>query len=133
DASPSRHVRQILDEYAARDPRIRVHYRPVNGHISEASNSALDLVRGEFIALLDHDDELPRHALFEVVKALNANRQWRMVYSDEDKIDQRGRRFAPYFKPDWNRELFLGQNFFSHLGVYETALVREVGGFRKGF
>ncbi|WP_222565221.1 glycosyltransferase family 2 protein [Novilysobacter antarcticus] len=133
DASPSRHVRRVLDEYAQRDPRIRVHIREHNGHISEATNSALDFAEGEYIALLDHDDELRPHSLLEMVKAINISPQWRLVYSDEDKIDGKGVRFSPYFKPDWNYELFLSQNCISHLGIYETALVREVGGFRKGF
>ena len=133
DASPSRHVRKVLEEYARRDPRIRVHYRERNGHISEASNSALDLAKGEYITLLDHDDELRPHSLLEMVSALDANPQWRLLYSDEDKIDGKGVRFSPYFKPDWNYELFLSQNCISHLGMYQAALVREVGGFRKGF
>lgn len=132
DASPSPHVRRVLDEYRARDGRIRVHYRDRNGHISAASNSALELARGDYVALLDHDDELRPHALLEMVKAFAANPQWRMAYSDEDKIDEQGRRFSPYFKPDWNYELFLAQNCVCHLAMFETALVREVGGFRAG-
>lgn len=132
DASPSSHVRRVLEEYRRRDPRIRVVLRAQNGHISKASNSALELATGEFVALLDHDDELRPHALLEMVKAINAHPQWRMIYSDEDKIDERGRRSSPYFKPDWNHELFLGQNCVCHLGLYHTALVREVGGFRVG-
>ncbi|TKS52798.1 glycosyltransferase [Luteimonas yindakuii] len=133
DASTSAHVRQVLQDYARRDSRIRVQYRPVNGHISESTNTALEAARGEYVALLDHDDELRPHSLLEMVAALNANRRWRLVYSDEDKIDERGRRFDPYFKPDWNYELFLGQNCISHFGLYHAELVREVGGFRKGF
>ncbi len=132
DASPSRHVRRVLEEYARREPRIRVQFREHNGHISEATNSALALASGQYIALLDHDDELRPHSLLEMVKAINTNPQWRLVYSDEDKIDVRGVRFAPYFKSDWNYELFLSQNCISHLGMYHSALVREVGGFRKG-
>ncbi len=133
DASPSRYVRRVLEEYAGRDQRIHVKFRDSNGHISEATNSALALATGEYVALLDHDDELRPHSLFEMVLALNANPHWRLVYSDEDKIDEKGVRFAPYFKPDWNYELFLSQNCISHLGLFHTALVREVGGFRKGF
>lgn len=132
DASPSAHVKAILEEYAQKDSRIRFVVRPENGHISAASNSALELARGEFIALLDHDDELPEHALYHVIEELNAHPEADIVYSDEDKMDMEGRRFGAYFKPDWSLELFRSQNLISHLGVYRTALVREVGGFRRG-
>jgi GT2 family glycosyltransferase len=133
DCSTKPGVHHVLRELAAQDPRIKVHFRSVNGHISAASNSALALATGEFIVLLDHDDVLPRHALIAVVYELNRHPDADLVYSDEDKIDQSGRRFAPYFKSDWNPELFYGQNMISHLGVYRRALVEQVGGFREGF
>ncbi|MHB1271859.1 MAG: glycosyltransferase family 2 protein [Rhodanobacter sp.] len=133
DASPKRHVRSLLKKYAASDPRIKVVFRESNGHISEASNSALQLASGDYIALLDHDDELPPHALHLVSKTLAENPELKLVYSDEDKIDEHGRRFDPYFKPDWNPDLLRSQNYICHLGVYSRALVQAVGGFRKGF
>jgi GT2 family glycosyltransferase len=133
DHSPDPRVGEVLREVAARDARIKVRFREVNGHISAASNSALALASGEFIVLLDHDDELPRHALAAVVHELNRHPDADIVYSDEDRLDQSGRRYAPYFKPDWNPELFYGQNLISHLGVYRTSLVRRVGGFREGY
>lgn len=133
DASTTPHVRAVLEEYVAHDSRIKVVYRESNGHISAASNSALELVTGSHVALLDHDDELAPDALFRVALAVLAQPQARLFYSDEDKIDESGERFDPYFKPDWNPDLFLSQNFISHLGVYETALVDQVGGFRSGY
>lgn len=133
DASTLPHVHSLLEAYARDDERIRLISREENGHISAASNSALELATGEFIALLDHDDELAEHALYMVATALEENPALDMIYSDEDKIDQRGRRFQPYFKPDWNPDLLLGQNCISHLGIYRTALVLQAGGFRIGF
>ncbi|WP_449429421.1 glycosyltransferase family 2 protein [Rhodanobacter umsongensis] len=133
DASTAPHVKRVLSNYAARDARIKVAFRKANGHISEASNTALTLATGEWIALLDHDDELPAHALFMVAKAINECPDARIIYSDEDKIDEYGQRFDPYFKPEWNPDLFLGQNMISHFGAYHTVLVRDVGGFRKGY
>ena len=133
DASPSPHVRQVLEEYKSKDSRIKVVYRPVNGHISAASNSALELVSGSYVALMDHDDELSPHALHFVVGEINAQPKARVIYSDEDKINGAGKRFDPHFKPDWNPDLLLSQNYISHLGVYETGLLRDVGGFRAGF
>lgn len=132
DASSAPHVRKILQRYAKIDKRIKVVFREQNGHIAEASNTALELVGGEWIALMDHDDELPRHALYVVAKAINEHPEAGLIYSDEDKIDEAGHRFDPYFKPDWNYDLFLGQNMINHLGVYRAELVRKLGGFRKG-
>ena len=133
DASRRPHVRRVLAEYATRDPRIKVVYRAHNGHISEASNSALALAAGEYVALLDHDDELARDALYHVAGQLARDPEVDVLYSDEDKLDPRGRRVGPYLKPDWSPDLFLSQNLVSHLGVYRTAMVRELGGFRKGY
>lgn len=98
----------------------------------EASNTALESAKGEFVALLDHDDLLSPDALFQVVKALQTRPDAGLLYSDEDKINETGERFEPHFKPQWNPDMLLAQNYVSHLGVYRTSLVREVGGFRKG-
>jgi glycosyltransferase involved in cell wall biosynthesis len=132
DASTKAHVRQILRRYARRDRRIKVHYRDVNGHISASSNSALALASGEFVALLDHDDEFAPHALYAAALALNRCRDLDLIYSDEDKIDEHGWRFDPYLKSDWNPDLLTAQNCVSHLGIFRTARLREVGGFREG-
>jgi O-antigen biosynthesis protein len=133
DASTNETIYSILEEYCQSDERIRVVYRKRNGHISAASNSALDMAQGEFIALLDHDDELPPHALYMVAVALDERPYLDMIYSDEDKINVKGQRFDPYFKPDWNPALLTGQNVVSHLGIFRTELVRSTGGFREGY
>lgn len=132
DASPEPHVRSVLSEYLEKDDRIKVTFRKNNGHISESSNSALELATGNYVALLDHDDELHPNALLEVVEAIRRNPGWKVIYSDEDKVDEDGKRFDPYFKPDWNYDLFLSHNCISHLGVYERALLLDVGGFSRG-
>lgn len=133
DASTAPHVRQVLTHYASSDPRIKVSFRATNGHIVAATNSALSLAVGEFIALMDHDDLLPEHALYEVVVEINAHPDVNLIYSDEDKIDAEGARLDGYFKSDWNPELFLTQNMISHLGVYRKSLVDRLGGLRLGF
>lgn len=133
DASTDPEVRQVLAAHAQRDSRIQVVYRQTNGHICAASNSALELVDGEYIALLDHDDRLSPYALFHVAEALHRNPGAGLLYSDEDKLSEDDKRFDPHFKPQWNSDLLLAQNYISHLGVYRTDLVREVGGFREGF
>jgi GT2 family glycosyltransferase len=133
DASPTWSVRAIGERAAASDPRIVFVRRDDNGHIAAASNTALALAIGEFTALLDHDDELPEHALYMIAEALTAEPRLDIIFSDEDKIDNEGVRFAPYFKSDWNPELMLSQNAVSHFAVYRTSLLREIKGFREGF
>jgi glycosyltransferase involved in cell wall biosynthesis len=131
DASPAPHVRKILEDYARKDARIKVVIREHNGHISAATNSALELATGDYCALLDHDDILPRHALFHVAELIVHDPETTLIFSDEDKIDEDGIRFDPYFKSDWNLELFLSHNCVSHLGVYKTAILREIHGFQE--
>lgn len=132
DASPKQHVRSILEEYQSKDKRIKVVFRQRNGHISAASNSALSLATGGYVALLDHDDELSEHALLFMVEAINQNPKAKVLYSDEDKIDGDGWRSDPHFKSDWNPDLFYSNNYVSHLGVYRRSLLKKIGGFRVG-
>lgn len=133
DASTDPNVKKILTEYQQLDERIRVVFREQNGHISEATNSALAIATGEFVALLDNDDELAINAFYEVVKVLNENPELDLIYSDEDKIDMDGNRSDPAFKPDWSPDLLFGTNYISHLGVYRRSILEEIGGFRKGY
>jgi glycosyltransferase involved in cell wall biosynthesis/2-polyprenyl-3-methyl-5-hydroxy-6-metoxy-1,4-benzoquinol methylase len=133
DASPQPHVRRMLEAYAQKDARIKVVFRSENGHISATSNDALALATGDYIALLDHDDTLAEHALYWVASEIVRHPDAELIYSDEDKIDEKGRRCDPYFKPDWDPELLLGQNYISHLGVYKREQVLNIGGFRPEF
>lgn len=133
DCSPKPQVRRILEEYSSRDRRIKVIYRDANGHISEASNSALSIASGEWYALMDHDDLLPPHALYCMAHAITKNPDVKLLYSDEDKISQSGQREEPYFKSDFNLELFRSHNMISHFGVYHESLVNKLGGFRSKF
>ncbi len=132
DCSTAAWVPKVLDEYAERDERIRVARREVNGHISAASNTALEMARGEWVVLLDHDDALSAHALALAVLALADRPDAGLLYSDEDKMDHEGRRAVPFFKPDFDPLLLLAQNYVCHMTMARTDLVREVGGFREG-
>jgi glycosyltransferase involved in cell wall biosynthesis len=133
DASTDPNVRPMLERYADRDSRIKLFFRNVRGHISAASNSALELASGDYFALLDHDDLLSEHALFWVASEINRYPNVKLIYSDEDKIDVAGKRSDPYFKCDWNVDLFYSHNLITHLGVYRTDLVRTIEGFRVGY
>lgn len=132
DCSTDPQVRDILKEYERKDSRIRVIYRKENGHISRATNSALQIAEGEFIVLMDNDDELSPDALFEAAKLLQENRDADVIYSDSDKLTESGERVDPYFKPDYCPDTLLSYNYISHLGIYRKTLVDQVGGFRTG-
>jgi glycosyltransferase involved in cell wall biosynthesis len=133
DASTIREVHPFLERIARADSRIKLILRKENRHISACSNSALALATGEWCALLDQDDVFAENALAFVALEIMAHVDAGLIYSDEDKIDNHGARSNPFFKTDWNPQLFLGQNYINHLGVYRTSLLREIGGFREGY
>ncbi len=134
DASPNKNVIQIIKEYQKVDRRIKLTARGSNGHISVASNSAINNASGEFIALLDHDDVLWPNALFEIVKKINENPDADLIYTDEDKIDTNSRVHSyPFFKPNWSPEFLESCNYITHFSCIRREIVEKIGGFRKGY
>jgi glycosyltransferase involved in cell wall biosynthesis len=133
DASTDKRIGLLLKDFTQKDPRIKVVFRTENGHISAASNSALALATGDFVALLDNDDLLAQHALYHVAKTIQSHPEAVLIYSDEDKITTDGQRYGPYFKCKFNYELMLAQNMISHLGVFRRSTLQTLGGFRIGF
>jgi O-antigen biosynthesis protein len=133
DASTAPHVREMLERAQREDPRVRVLHRAENGGIVAASNDALGLASGEFVALLDHDDELHPDALALVHEALLGTPEADYVYTDEDKIDPGGHHMGPFLKPDWSPDRMRTQMYTCHLSVLRRSLVEEVGGFDPGF
>ena len=133
DASPDPKVGDVLARWADRDSRIRFVVRETNGHISQATNSAAELVNGDYIILMDQDDEITPDALGEVALYIAAHPETDILYSDDDKINWKGQRSAPQFKPDWSPELLLSYMYFSHLFVLRTETFHQVGGLRVGF
>jgi glycosyltransferase involved in cell wall biosynthesis len=133
DASTAPHIPSVLKEYSEKDDRIRLVMRFQNGHISAASNSALMMAAGEWVVLLDHDDELTPDALYYVAKEINEHPNARLIYSDEDLIDEQGVRSEPKFKPDWSPDLFYSLNLVTHLSAFHTELIKKIDGFRLGF
>ena len=133
DASTKPHIKKILQEYMNRDKRIRAVFLEENLGISGASNAAIDLATGEFVGLLDNDDELAPFALFEVVKFLNQIPDLDFIYSDEDKLEVNGERTDPFFKPDFSPDLLMSMNYICHFSIFRRELLRKIGGFRKGF
>src|SRR5690554_1002719 len=130
DASTDAAVHEYLRSLD--DSRIKVVFRPQNGHISAASNSGLAVATGAYIALLDQDDVLHKHALLAMADALLRHPNAALVYTDEDKLNAAGEFYQPHFKPDWSPDLFYSNNYVSHLGLYRADLVQQVGGFSVG-
>ena len=133
DASTNLEIRTVLEKYAQQDSRIKTIYRTTNGHISACSNSAIEIAAGEFLALLDHDDLLSPDALYQVALELNKYPDADMIYSDEDKINERGWLKEPFFKPDWSPDLLQCFMYIGHLTIYRASLIREIGGFDSDF
>lgn len=133
DKSTDPEIKKVINFYSKKDSRIKTVFRSKNGHISEASNSALQIATGNYIALLDHDDDLSPNALFEVVSFINKSPDIDLVYSDEDMLELSGKHVNPSFKPDWSLDMFLSTNYLCHFTVIRRSLVNKIGGFRKGF
>ena len=133
DCSTQPHVRKILNRLAARDSRVRVAHRTANGGIVAASQDGLDMATGEFVALLDHDDVIEKRALKRVDEELKTDATIDYVYTDEDKIDSKGRHYDVFRKPDFDPVRLRGQNYCCHFSVFRNSLLDEIGGFREGF
>ncbi len=133
DCSPLASTREALQDWASRDDRIRVVLLEANQGISGATNAALALSTGEFVALLDHDDLLKPHALAEVALRLAAEPGLDLLYTDEDKMDELGNLVSPFFKPAWSPEHLTSRNYVTHLTVARRSLVASLGGLRSGF
>lgn len=131
DCSTNLETIETLKEYEKKYKQIKIIYRKENGHIVEASNSALSLATGEFVALLDNDDIIERDALYEVVKLINEDKNIDMIYTDEDKLDLNGNRCEPHFKPDWSPDTLMSLNYICHFAVLRKKIVDDINGFRK--
>jgi len=133
DCSTREETLQALREFAALgDPRIKIQHLPQNLGIAGASNAALQMASGEFVGLLDNDDVLTRDALLEVAQRIQAEDP-DLLYSDEDKLDERGINVEPYFKSDYSPDYLLCNNYLCHFSVIRRQLFLDVGGFHAGF
>ena len=132
DNSTDADLLKFLPELAARDERIILTRSDRRGGISAASNRGLEMAKGEWIGLLDHDDLLEPDALFQHVKWLQDHRDADLIYSDEDKLTEDGLD-APIFKPDWSPDYFLSCNYICHFTIIRADVLKQVGGFRPEF
>lgn len=131
DCSSKKYIKDYFKELSE-DSRIHCRIRETNGHISKASNDALRMATGEFIALLDNDDLLAPFALERMVQVINQNPSADLIYSDEDKITKAGIRCNPFFKPNWSPDTLLSQNYICHFMIVRKTLIDKIGGFEVG-
>ncbi|MDD3815373.1 MAG: glycosyltransferase [Desulfocapsaceae bacterium] len=132
DCSSQPHIRQLLEQWAAKDKRIKATFLETNQGISKATNAAASLASGEYIAFLDNDDELTVDCLYQVVKVIGETRA-DLLYSDEDLIGADGRRFSVFYKPGFNPELLLSHNYITHLMISRRTLFDAVGGLNAKY
>lgn len=133
DGSKDQATIAVLKQLSSEDPRVRVSFSEENRGICHATNRALSMASGEYVAFLDHDDRLSPNALFCVAESICKNRSTDVIYSDRDMLSLKGLRFMHLFKPDWSPELLFSMNYICHLMVYRTALVQKVGGVHHEF
>lgn len=127
-------MHEILEEWSQKDVRVRYKDLKENLGISENTNEAFAMAKGEFIGLLDHDDLLAPNALFEIAKVLEKDESIDMVYTDEDKVTtDLSEHFQPHFKPDFNIDLLRSNNYICHFCLVRKEIVKKIGGFCKEF
>lgn len=127
-------LRKTLEALEKSDERLKVIRNEKPLRIAENTNAGMEAATGDYIAFADHDDELTPHALFQCVKAVNENRDIRLLYSDEDKMSMDGHKFfQPHLKPDYNPDLLCTVNYICHLFVVRRDVVDQVGLFRPEF
>jgi O-antigen biosynthesis protein len=127
DCSSRAETRAVLEHHANQNPKIKVAFGTDRGGISKTCNAAWQLATGDYVCFLDHDDTLSEHALAYICEALDRHPSADLLYSDEDKIDPKGKRFDPFFKPDWSPDLLLSENYICHLLVLRQDLARKIG------
>ncbi len=132
DCSTNEETIYTLKKYE-NNPKIKITYRKKNGHISEASNTAINMAKGEFIVLVDNDDTISKDALYYFVEVLNNDKTIDMIYSDEDKLDFKGLRCEPHFKPDYSPDTLMSVNYICHLTMIRKSIIEKIGGFRSEY
>src|SRR6516162_783401 len=133
DVAAGPHRSALVRDWAAQDPRIRLAELGTSGGNAALTNTALKIATGEFVTFLRNGDRMPEHALYEVALALGRGERPDIVYSDHDYLDTQGRRSNPWFKPGWDPDLILTQDYFSDFAVYRRTLVEQIGFLRPSF
>ena len=131
DGSPTQN--DNLKKYYEKEERVKYNFLNENKGIAGNTNEAIKMAEGEYIALLDHDDVLSPYALYEIVKCINKHPDVEFMYSDEDKIDEKGNRYDAYFKSDFAPDTLRSQNYICHFSVFKKELMDKLEGFRPDY
>ncbi len=132
-ASTRAETAAVLKTRGEKEPRFRIIHGEENRGISGNTNEALKLARGEYIVLCDHDDLLAPDALWRTAECI-VEKHPDMIYSDEDRITQNGKRHMdPHYKPDYCPDNLVSDNYICHMTVIRKAVLEETGGLRSGF
>lgn len=132
DHSTNEETIHALKSYET-NPKIKIEYRKENGMISKATNTAIGIAHGEYIMLVDNDDTIDKDAMYYMVKALNQNEEYDLLYSDEDRIDFSNDRCKPHFKPNYSIDTLMSLNYISHLTMIRKSIIDQLGGFRSEY
>jgi O-antigen biosynthesis protein len=133
DAAAEPGVITTIDDWAARDARVKLTHLTTIENIATATNAALQSAIGEFVTFLRAGDKLSETALYEVAFELGAHEGTDIVYSDHDQVAANGQRSDPWFKPGWDPDLLVAHDYIGELVVYRRALVEAVRSLRSGF
>jgi len=131
DGSTDSKTLTCLQQLSTSDPRLRLHTLSKNQGICRATNHAIAMASGEFVAFLDHDDRLASDALYQVVAALQTEPQLDIFYSDRDMLSSQDLRYMHLFKPGWSPETLLSGNYLFHLLVYRHSLLTTLNGVQE--
>lgn len=118
---------EVIKALCMQSDKLKYKYLGQNFGIAGNTNAALDMAEGDFIAFSDQDDYLPPSCLYEVVRSINTNKDVELIYTDEDKIDENGDRFAPHFKPEFSITTLECTNYITHFVVMKRNLVEKIG------
>ena len=128
DASTNNETKEIIKEYTDQHINIKSYFLTKNLHIAGATNEGLKHATGDYIALLDHDDTLHKDALAWIVQVVNDNPDAQFIYTDETKMDETGKPYQPFFKPDWNFDFLRSVNYITHFAVMSRGVLKKYGG-----
>jgi GT2 family glycosyltransferase len=132
DASPNEAHKEIIRDYVKKYKNIHAKFSDKNQHIALTSNIALEMAKGEFISLLDHDDLLEPNALYETVLAINEHPNVDLIYTDEDKLEDDKWHVEPFFKPGWSPDFLKSCNYITHFATIRHTMMKKIGGFGIG-